>query len=346
MSTAEPFVPYPIKLFDILKERIWGGRRLACILGKTLPEGRSIGESWEVSDRENDVSVVANGPYAGTRLSELRKQWGEELIGGHGLEAGRGRVPLLIKFIDASEVLSVQVHPDNDYAAEHHPGELGKTEAWYVIHAEPGARIVFGLKPGTNRDALRSAIEAGKVEDLLQYVPASTGDCFFTPAGTVHALGAGLVVYEVQQNSDVTYRFYDWNRVGLDGKPRELHIEHSLKVVNFSIPQDTPCTPITVRERRGDVSRLIHCPFFVLDRIDPFYTFESTTAGTGFHILTAVAGQGEVRALNPSGAAVSAGVASVPLRTGESMLLPASLGPYDIRPVGSLRVLRTFVPPN
>jgi len=346
MSIPESFLPYPLKFIGILKERVWGGRRLASVLGKTLPEDRRIGESWEVADRGEDTTVVANGPYAGVPLSDLRERWGEQLIGPHGLEAGQGLFPLLIKFIDASETLSVQVHPTNEYAALHHAGELGKTEAWYVIHADPGARIVFGLKPGADRDTLKAAIDQGTVEALLQWLPASAGDCFFTPAGTAHALGAGLVVYEVQQNSDVTYRFYDWNRLGLDGKPRELHVEHSLNVLSFTVPRDTPCTPVTVRELRGDVRRLIHCPFFVLDLVTPIYSFQSTTASTGFHAVSAIAGQGDIRALDPSPAAASAGVANVPLRAGESVLIPASLGPYEIRPAGSIKVLRTFVPPK
>lgn len=344
MHSTEQFVPYPLKFHDLLKERVWGGRRLASVLGKKLPEGRPIGESWEVADHGADTSTVANGPYAGMPLSVLRERWGKELVGDHGLDAGRGRLPLLIKFIDASDVLSVQVHPDNEYAAAHHSGELGKTEAWYVVHAEPNAEIVFGLKPGTTKERLRSAIEAEAVEDLLRRLPASAGDCFFTPAGTAHALGAGLVVYEVQQNSDVTYRFYDWKRLGLDGKPRELHVEHSLNVLDLSVPRDTPCTPITVRERRGDVRRFIHCQFFVLDLIAPVYSFESTTEGTGFHIISAIAGQGEVRVLDPAHSTND--VSRVPVRTGESMLLPACLGAYEIRPAGSMKVLRTFVPPR
>jgi mannose-6-phosphate isomerase len=339
------FIPYPIKFHPLFKERVWGGRRLASVLGKALPPNAPIGESWEVSDREGDSTAVANGPYSGLSLSILRQIYPSELVGEHGIAAGNGRLPLLIKFIDASEVLSVQVHPDNNYAAVHHPGELGKTEAWYVVHADPDSEIIFGLKPGIDRASLERAIASGTVEDTLRHVKVEPGDCFFTPAGRAHALGAGLVVYEVQQNSDVTYRFYDWNRLGLDGKPRELHIRQSLDVLDFSDAAEDPrCRPFTVTELSGEVKRLIHCPFFVLDLMEGDATIEADTKPHGFHVISVISGQAEIICVESTVEAEEADVHRVAVSLGETALLPALLGRYRIEPRGSFKALRSFVP--
>ncbi|MGC8833011.1 MAG: type I phosphomannose isomerase catalytic subunit [Armatimonadota bacterium] len=339
------FIPYPIKFHPLLKERVWGGRRLESVLGKSLPLNAPIGESWEISDREDDATVVANGPYSGLSLSVLRREHPSELVGNHGIAAGNGRFPLLIKFIDASEVLSVQVHPNNEYAAAHHPGELGKTEAWYIVHADPDSEIIFGFKPGVDRTALEKAIESGTVKDTLRHLKVKSGDCFFTPAGRAHALGAGIVVYEVQQNSDVTYRFYDWNRLGLDGKPRELHIPQSLDVLDFSEDAEDPrCSPSPLKELSGEVKRFIHCPFFVLDLIEGSAPVEADTGPHGFHAISAISGQAELVCVEPTLGALESGVHHVTITVGETVLLPASLGRYRIEPHGQFKALRSFVP--
>jgi len=334
------FIPYPMKLSDLFKESVWGNQRLASVLHKRLPANKPIGESWEMADHGEDTNMVTNGPCAGLTIAQLRERHGEELVGAHALAAGNGKTPLLIKFIDANQVLSVQVHPDNAYAAAHHPGELGKTEAWYIISADPGAEIVFGLKPGVDRDALRKAIDDGKVESLLNRVPVRAGECYYTPSGVAHAIGAGVVVYEIQQNSDVTYRFYDWNRLGLDGKPRELHIQQSLDVIDLRPIDDPRCRATTVQERHGTVQRLINSPFFVLDLLEGDHEVESTTAGTGFHVLSAIGGHGEVEALDAGGPDPTTS-----LSMGETVLLPAALGRYRVGLGSGLRALRGFVPP-
>ena len=329
---------YPIKFENVFKERIWGGRNLQRVLDKPLPPGDAlIGESWEVVDHRSEASVVSNGPLKGRTLRELREAHGAELVGEHGLALGRGQVPLLVKFLDAQEVLSVQVHPDDDYANEHEHGELGKTEMWYVVHAEPGATLITGLKPGVTRETLQEAIEAGKVEECLQKVEVKAGECYFTPAGRVHAIGAGNVICEVQQNSDVTYRFYDWNRVDASGKARELHIEKSLDVINYDDTDSARVEPKRVAGEGGTAWELVRCPYFVAEKLEVSGTMPADTRVESFHILSALAGAGEVR---------GGGSEAVPLRKGESMLIPCALGAYEIWGGEGLEILRSFVPPK
>jgi mannose-6-phosphate isomerase len=331
---------YPLKFENIFMERIWGGRNLARYLDKPLPPGdEPIGESWEVADHRSESSVVANGAYQGRKLQDLGKEYGEELVGKHGLELGRDQVPLLVKFLDAQDVLSVQVHPEDDYAAQHENGELGKTEMWYIIHAEPGAKIISGLKPGTNREILKAAIEAGNVEECLKEIEVKAGECYFTPAGRVHAIGAGNIICEIQQNSDVTYRFYDWNRVDAKtGKPRELHIEKSLDVINYNATGDPKANPKLVSDIGGKVWELVRCPYFVAEKLEVTGALPSDTRSESFHILSAFAGGGTVKGKNSE---------VYPIRKGESMFIPCSLGSYEITAKDSLEILRSFVPtPN
>ena len=221
---------YPITVAPLLKERVWGGRRLEELYGKPLPAGVPIGESWEITDRPEGVSMIRNGPLAGKDLRWLMEHHHEEVLGAAG-SAG-GRFPLLVKILDAQEKLSLQVHPPADLAASL-SGEP-KTELWYVAAAAPGAELYVGLKKGTIRSEFERKIADGAVADCFHRVPVKRGDVMFLPSGRVHALGAGLVIFEIQQNSDTTYRVDDWNRMGLDGKPRELHVEQSLRCIDFN----------------------------------------------------------------------------------------------------------------
>lgn len=326
---------YPLKFRPILQERVWGGDLLAKALGKPVPPGAKIGESWEVADHPSAVSVVCNGAYAGERLDVLRQRFGADLVGERPLAKGRGRLPLLIKFLDCADRLSVQVHPDDAYAATHEQGSLGKTEMWYVVAARPGARLWCGLKPGINRAALERAIAEKRVPETLAEVPVTAGDCFFIPAGRVHALGGGLLIYEIQQNSDVTYRFYDWDRVGLDGKPRDLHIPQSLDVIDYTTKEDPRCVPQAFSLPGATLYRLAACPQFVAEKIVVTDTFSTDTQGTSFHTLSAIQGEGCVR-LERGG--------SVPIQAGETVLIPCAAGPYTLESVHPLTVLRGFVP--
>jgi mannose-6-phosphate isomerase len=220
---------YPLTFKPIFKERVWGGRNLERLYHKPLPPGVPIGESWEISDRPGDASVITNGPLAGHDLRWLMEHHPVELLGADA--AGVKRFPLLVKLLDAREKLSVQVHPPPAKAAE--LGGEPKTEMWYVADADPGAELFAGLKRGVTREEFEQRIQDGTVADCVQCLPVEKGDALFLPSGRIHALGAGLVIFEIQQNSDTTYRVFDWNRTGLDGKPRQLHVAESLASINF-----------------------------------------------------------------------------------------------------------------
>jgi mannose-6-phosphate isomerase len=220
---------YPLTFHPIFKERIWGGRNLARLYHKPLPPEVPIGESWEITDRPGDVSIVAEGPLAGKDLHWLVEHHSAELLGGAKL--AHGRFPLLIKILDAQEILSLQVHPPASQATA--LGGEPKTEMWYVADAASEAELHAGLKRGVTRAAFERELRAGTVAECVHRVGVRTGDALFLPSGRIHALGAGLVIFEIQQNSDTTYRVFDWNRVGLNGKPRDLHIEQSLASIDF-----------------------------------------------------------------------------------------------------------------
>jgi mannose-6-phosphate isomerase len=220
---------YPLIFHPIFKERIWGGRYLDVLYGKSLPPGVPIGESWEISDRPGDSSVIANGPLAGRDLRWVMQNHQSELLGAAPSLAGR--FPLLVKILDARDRLSLQVHPPQSKAAK--LGGDPKTEMWYIADAMPGAELYVGLKSKTTRQEFEKKLGTGAVAECFHKVPVQAGDAMFLPSGRVHAIGAGLVIFEIQENSDTTYRVFDWNRVGLDGKPRDLHVAQSLASIDF-----------------------------------------------------------------------------------------------------------------
>lgn len=220
---------YPLTFDPIFKERVWGGRNLERLYGKPLPDGAPIGESWEISDRPEDVSVIASGPLAGRDLHWLMTHHRDELLGS--VRPQQGRFPWLIKILDAEDKLSLQVHPPAHKAAE--LGGDPKTEMWYIAGAAPDAALYVGLKRGVTRAEFEEKIRTGAVAECFHRVPVKRGDAMFLPSGRVHAIGAGLVIFEIQQNSDTTYRVFDWNRKGLDGKARDLHVAESLASIDF-----------------------------------------------------------------------------------------------------------------
>lgn len=219
--------------FDsIYKERLWGGRRLQSLFGRRLPTDTAIGEAWELADLPDDKSVVSAGPETGARLDELVRRWKRSLLGSAELDGGQ--FPLLVKFLDAHDVLSVQVHPDYETAAAMGPTVRAKYEAWYVIDADPQAYLYRGFRQGVTRRDVEQAVTSNALADLMIKYPARPGDWFYLPGGTVHALGAGLVVAEVQTPSDTTFRLYDWGRVDAKtGRPRNLHVEQALACFEF-----------------------------------------------------------------------------------------------------------------
>jgi mannose-6-phosphate isomerase len=221
---------YPLIFHPIFKERVWGGRELERLYGKALPPGTPVGESWEITDRPEGLSVIANGPLRGKTLRWLMENRRDELLGD--AKPCSGRFPLLVKLLDAREQLSLQVHPPTSKAAA--LGGEPKTEMWYVADAAPDAEIFVGLRRGVTRAEFERRIQDGTVADCFHRHRVKRGDAMFLPSGRVHALGGGCVLFEIQQNSDTTYRVFDWNRAGLDGKPRELHVAQALESIDFN----------------------------------------------------------------------------------------------------------------
>lgn len=308
-----PSLP-PLSFVPRFRDYLWGGRRLADRLGKPIPAGTTAAESWEVVDHGADQSIVANGPLAGKSLQQIVLDHPQALFGRHTIEPVTGQprrqFPLLLKYLDCNKDLSVQVHPDDRYAQAMPEPDLGKTEAWYIVDAQPGSKIYAGLKPGTDRASLASAVAQQRTAEVLHAFEPMTGDCVFIPAGTVHALGAGLLVAEIQQASDTTFRLFDWNRVDAQGQSRPLHIDQALEVTDYATG---PVQPVTPRLRDGNWQQLIAC--------DPFQLFRAAGPGTftlpgedQFVILTIP--RGEATLPTPEG--------PIELATGQSLLVPAA----------------------
>jgi mannose-6-phosphate isomerase len=300
-----PLTPpaYPMKLVPKLLAKPWGGRRIETVLGRRLQVAGPVGESWEVYDRGGDSSEIANGPLAGRRLADLR---------------GDRPFPLLVKLLDAGEELSVQVHPDAD-AARRLGGEE-KSECWFVVHAEPGAKVSRGLVDGCTREDLVDALAAGDVASKLRSFEVAAGDTIYVPAGTVHTIGAGVLLVEVQQNSDTTYRLHDW------GRGRELHVREALESVRFGV-RSPDKAPVQVLEDDGGVRRelLVTCRHFAAECHVATGTFTldlspSSVPLQPFHVL---AGAGEIRTFRR-------GVEPVPFAAGDTLLLPAEYESYEV----------------
>jgi len=331
----------PLRFHPLFRRYLWGGRRLGSFLHKPIGDETDYAESWEVVDHGADQSIVMAGPQAGATLADLLGTDSVELLGKHlaqtprvslsGTCAMRPQFPLLMKFLDAHQNLSVQVHPNDDQAERRMPPDLGKTEAWVVLHCEPRARIYAGLQRGLDRTAFEREVHRGATKPCLHQFEPAVGDCIFIPAGTVHALGAGLVVAEIQQSSDTTFRIFDWNRVGPDGQPRALHLAESLEVIDFAAGPIDPCTPRPTRNPQCE--RLVNCSKFVLDR---WRLGASVTIGgdDGFHLIVVVGGEVQVEG-DPSGE---------PLRFGQTMLLPASTGPTRVTATKPSIVLEMSLP--
>ncbi|WP_169975911.1 type I phosphomannose isomerase catalytic subunit [Tautonia rosea] len=312
----------PLRFTPILKRLIWGGRRLASKLHKDLGPEDDYAESWELSDHRHGQSEVAEGPFAGSTLHDLVIRRGPELLGeAVGL---RKQFPLLVKFLDAHQVLSVQVHPD-DEQGRRLADDNGKTEAWVVIDAEPGSRIYSGLKPGVDRSRFAEALRTGRIEEVLHAFEPRAGDCIFIPAGTVHAIGAGVLLTEVQQMSDATFRVDDWGRVGPDGAPRTLHQAEALEVTDY---ERGPVDPVRSRLDMidgGTQEHLIRCPYFALDRY--VLTGPTRIGDPQQGRFTALIGLGGKVKVSHEGQ-------SYPVELGQTLLLPAVIGACPIEPSG------------
>jgi len=294
---------YPLKFEPIYKHRIWGGRKLQDVFGKDLPPEEKIGESWELADLPQDKSVIANGALAGVTLIEAIRQHPEAITGDSSFA---GPFPLLIKLLDAQEILSVQVHPDPATCKRTGRGNP-KTECWYVIEAEPDAVIYKGLKPGVTRETFAESIREGTVEQMLLRVAVQAGECHFLPAGTPHSIGAGLLIAEVQTPSDTTYRVFDWNRVDDSGKGRQLHIEDALDSIHFDASKDN----LSVET----VGRLVDCPYFKLDKGHQAENCELLLSRGRMKVLITLSGKGRICGSHDETAGFVAG---------DTLLIPAA----------------------
>lgn len=318
------FTPYPMKLTPTLKTALWGGTQLADSWGKA-PRGESVAESWELTVRQQEKNVIANGSLAGMTLNEALRL-APEMLGERGVGS---RFPLLIKFIDARQTLSVQVHPDDDYAARVEQ-DSGKNEMWYIVEAAPDAEIVYGLRPGITVSDFRRAVEENRIRDVLNFHPVRAGECYYIPAGLVHAIGAGILIAEIQQNSDLTYRVYDYDRVGADGKPRELHRKKACDVVVPMTQEEIHAKRYAAR-RGGEGETLAHPTYFCVrrggsDREAPYIGYVGEES---FAHLLCLSGIG----------VLSAGEASLEVSRGDSIFLPAGMGEFTV--TGTVDFLET-----
>jgi mannose-6-phosphate isomerase len=249
---------YPLKFTPIYKEKIWGGEKLSVLLNKKISKLPNCGESWEISGVENEISVVSNGFLKGNNLEEIIEIYMGDLVGEKAYDQFGLVFPLLIKYIDAKDKLSIQVHPNDELAEERH-GTFGKTEMWYVIQADAGAKLITGFNRPLNKDEYLKYFENGQLEEILNYEEVKAGDVFFMPAGRVHAIGGGIVLAEIQQTSDATYRIFDFNRLDDQGNPRELHTDLALDAIDFKLEENYRTSYHAVENAS---STLVKCPYF------------------------------------------------------------------------------------
>ncbi|MBC19092.1 MAG: mannose-6-phosphate isomerase [Planctomycetaceae bacterium] len=328
MGSPKQPVLYPLRFKPLFKRHLWGGRRLATELGKPIGQGDDYAESWEVVDHGDDQSVVSDGPLRELTLAQLVDEHGEALLGIDYPQIG---FPLLWKFLDAHRVLSVQVHPDDSKASRLVPPDRGKTEAWIVLAADPGSVLYAGLVAGVDREKLTQMIEEGKCESCLHRLEPVPGDCIYIPAGTVHAIGGGLLIAEIQQASDTTYRLFDWNRFGADGQPRQLHIAQGLDVIDYNRGPISIQKPQPTDEK--EIQRLVAGDHFTIDRWQ--FARPLKAGGDGkCHLLSAIEGEVEIPG-DPQGK---------PLMRGEVLLLPASMGAVSVTPRSKATLLDVYLP--
>jgi mannose-6-phosphate isomerase len=321
-------VDYPLRFEPLFRRYLWGGRRLQSVLGKQIGEGEDFAESWEIVDHGADQSVVLHGALAGQTLNELSSHYPEELFGRAGAPTS---FPLLFKFLDANDRLSIQVHPDDARAARLVPPERGKTEAWVILDAAADSYLYAGLRPGVDAATLRREIPRRTCELCVELIEPRVGDCFFLPAGVVHALGPGLLVAEIQQASDTTYRIYDWSRIGPDGKPRKLHIDEALDAIDYGYGPVTAQQPTSAGNPHAE--RLVACDQFVLDRWT--VAGEERVGGDDrFHILAVIEGS----------LSIDGDPAQTQLERGGVVLLPAELGAVGVKASPRAVFLDAYLP--
>lgn len=306
---------YPLKLTPAFKDYLWGGTRLRDDFGKDC-DFEKIAESWELSCHKDGNSVIANGEYAGKTLADYIELRGKTVLGSNCQRFEQ--FPILIKLIDAKDNLSVQVHPNNEYA-QRVEGEYGKTEMWYIVDCDEGAELLYGFKKEVTKEEFRERIENNTLLEITQSVPVKKGDVFFIEAGTLHAIGKGILIAEIQQNSNTTYRIYDYGRVGADGKPRQLHIDKAVEVTNLCPAKPYPKTDSF--EENGAVKRLLSkCEYFTVYSVDAEKEASFNADETSFHSILILEGE----------AVLKCGEEVLPLKKGDSVFVPAGCGEYSL----------------
>ncbi|MBR6034148.1 MAG: class I mannose-6-phosphate isomerase [Clostridia bacterium] len=316
----------PIFLEPAFKDYIWGGNKLKTLFGKNSPYDITA-ESWEISTNKNGQSVIANGENKGKTLGELfeNHELREAIFGTKTSELDK--FPLLVKFIDANSNLSVQVHPDDKYAYEHENGEKGKTEMWYIMECKEGAQIICGIKESVRKEDLPQVLNSPNVAEYLNFVQVNQGDCIYIPSGTVHAIMGDTLICEVQQNSDLTYRVYDWGRVGKDGKPRELHVQKAIDVANVG---SKPEIKETNNWQEGE-HNMISSQYFKTDKITVCVEFNDCSNKDSFYAMNVVKGEGKIKVQDKE----------YNLKLGDSFIIPAKLGEYTL--CGNMELLKSYL---
>ncbi|WP_461206951.1 type I phosphomannose isomerase catalytic subunit [Clostridium sp. DL1XJH146] len=310
---------YPLRFENYYVDKLWGARDLENFRDN-LPEGK-IGESWDVACHRNGMSVVASGELKGSTLEELISKYGSELV---GTEISKEWFPLLIKFLNTSDKLSVQVHPNDEYARRVE-NDMGKTEVWYVVDAKEGTQLILGLKEGCTKEQIREALDGGNIEDYMNFVPVKKGETYFIKSGLIHTIGPGAIIAEIQQNSDTTYRFYDYNR------GREIHVDKALDVIDVNLRGENS-TGVKIEREGYSKSYLCLCNEFSLEKYDINTICKEESDSERFYIFTCVEGEGEIEAR---------GIVEK-INIGDSIFVPATLGEYTLK--GSMTLLKSYVP--
>lgn len=324
---------YPLKFKPILKTLVWGGEKIAPFKGIDTDQ-HNIGESWELSGVKGDESIVANGEFAGKTITELVHEYKGRLIGEKNYAKTGDEFPLLIKFIDAKQDLSIQVHPDDELAAKRHNGSKGKTEMWYVVSADKEAHLMSGLTEKISPEEYEEKVNDNTITDVLHDYKVSAGDVFYLPAGRIHSIGSGSFIAEIQQTSNITYRIYDFGRVGLDGKPRELHTEQAKTAIDYTVYPDYRTE---YSKEKNAENRLVDCDYFTtsLYDLDSKFTKDLSTLDS-FLIIICIGGEGNIE--DTEGNKVS-------LKQGETVLIPAESKGITFTPAegGNLQILTSYV---
>ena len=323
--------PGLLRFHDTFEKRIWGGQKLRALFDKDIP-AEPIGEDWLISGHPSAESVVSDGPLAGLTFRSLIERDARAILGQLPQLTPQGRFPLLLKLIDAADVLSVQVHPDDDCASRLGEPDAGKTEMWHVLHAGSGGELICGLQPGVTAEELRQAVADGTVDRLMLHHPASEGLSLLVPAGSVHSIGAGVMLAEIQENSDLTYRLYDWNRLDEQGNPRPLHIDKAFDAIHFGAPPPKPSQQIDYDCDGARCSVLAACPYFAAELIELDGQFHRLTNGRSFHILLVKNGTIQV----------AAGKDVTTLAHGESALVSGESWLFELSGTGA--ILDYYVP--